>query len=183
MAGRGRGAPPPFTVEGSRAAAVLVPLFEDDGRLHVLLTRRSSELAAHRGEVAFPGGRQDPGEDLLAAALREAREEIGLASDQVRVLGELDRLATVATRFVVAPFVGELDGRPVTSPNPAEIERVFDVDVAELLDDGVFREEIWELPMGPRDVSFFELEGETVWGATARILRQLLTLLTLTGAT
>src|SRR5205814_1182208 len=154
MAGRGRGAPPPFTVEGSRAAAVLVPLFEDAGRLRLLLTRRSSDLTAHRGEVAFPGGRQDPGEDLLAAALREAREEIGLAPEHVRVLGELDRLATVATRFVVAPFVGELDGRPATRPNPAEIARVFDVPVTELLDDGVYREEVWELPVGPREVSF-----------------------------
>ena len=178
MSGRGPGAAPPFTVPDARAAAVLVPLFEEDGAAWVVLTRRSSHLRNHRGDVAFPGGRQDPGEDLMGAALREAREEVGLAPDRVEVIGELDRLTTVSSGFEVAPFVGVLPGRPVLHPNLAEIARVFDVVLDELLDEGVYREETWELPWGEREVSFFELEGETVWGATARILRQLLVLVT-----
>lgn len=160
----------------ARAAAVLVALFEDRGETRVVLTRRSSAMRNHRGEIAFPGGRQDPGEDLVSAALREAHEEVGLDPTGVVIVGELDRLATVASNFVVAPFVGALEARPVLRPNPAEIDRVFDVGLRELLAPEHYREEIWDLGWGERRVSFFELEGETVWGATARILRQFLVL-------
>lgn len=160
----------------ARAAAVLVPLFEEAGETRVVLTKRSAHLRDHRGEIAFPGGRQDPGEDLVSAALREAHEEVGLDPSTVEIVGELDRLATVATNFVIAPFVGALRSRPALRPNPTEIERAFDVGLAELLAPEHYREEIWDLGWGERRVSFFELEDETVWGATARILRQFLVL-------
>ena len=174
---------PEITVADARAAAVLVAVFPDpdDDAARVVLTRRSSTLRNHRGEVAFPGGRQDPGEELPHAALREAHEEIGLDPSAVDIVGELDHLTTVASRFVVAPFVGVLPGRPDYRPNHAEIDRAFDVRLAELLHPEVYREEVWEFAWGQRYVSFFLLEGETVWGATARILRQLLLLVTGTG--
>jgi hypothetical protein len=94
------------------------------------------------------------------------------------VAGELDHLATVASRFVLAPFVGVLAERPALTPNPDEVDRAFDVALAELLDDDVFREERWMILGEERPVFFFELVGDTVWGATARILYQLLALLT-----
>lgn len=181
LAGRGPARDPEVAVAGARAAAVLVPVFDEGGVARVVLTRRSSRLRTHQGEVAFPGGRQEPGEDLWHAALRETAEEIGLDPRQVEPAGELDRLVTVASRFVVAPFVGVLPGRPAVRPNPAEIERVFDVALTELLEPDCYHEEIWDLPWGERRVSFFLLEGETVWGATARILRELLVLVTGAG--
>lgn len=177
LAGRGPVAGPEWAVPGARLAAVLVPLFEEAGEVRVVLTRRAAQLPSHQGEVAFPGGAVEPGEELVVAALREAHEELGIDPSAVSIIGELDHLATVSSRFVIAPFVGVLEERPALRPNPHEIERAFDVPVRELFCEEVYREEVWELPGGEREVSFFELVGDTVWGATARILRQLLVVL------
>lgn len=176
---------PDVTVADARAAAVLVALFADDGTrsgdARVVLTRRSATMRNHRGEIAFPGGRQEPGEELHRAALREAQEEVGIDPASVQIVGALDQLTTVASRFLVAPYVGVLEARPDYHPNPAEIDRAFDVALGELMAPDVYREEVWDFPWGERNVSFFLLEGETVWGATARILRELLVLVTGTG--
>jgi 8-oxo-dGTP pyrophosphatase MutT (NUDIX family) len=169
---------PELLVPDATPAAVLVTLFEEDGETRVVLTRRTTTLPSHRGEVSFPGGKTLVGEDLRVAALREAEEEIGLLPETVEVVAELDHLATVASRFVLAPFAGLLVARPSLTPNPHEVDRAFDVSLAELLQDGVFREERWEIFDEERPVFFFELVGDTVWGATARILYQLLALLT-----
>jgi 8-oxo-dGTP pyrophosphatase MutT (NUDIX family) len=163
------------------ASAVLAPLYEADGELHVVLTRRTWDLRSHQGEVSFPGGRQDEGDaDLWATALRESREEIALDTDQVECLGELDHLATVTSRSFIVPFVGALPpGRPATTANPAEVSAVLHVPVAELLDPALFREERWTFPWAEdRPIFFFELIGDTVWGATGAMLRQLLGLVT-----
>lgn len=166
---------------GSRRSAVLIPLFEEDGLAHVILTRRSWHLRNHKGEISFPGGRQDEGEMLVEAALREAEEEISLDIASVEIVGELDHLATWSSNSSIVPFVGVLPGRPaLLVPNPTEVEAVVIVPLAELLDDGVHRTELWEFPAnatatGARPMHFFELIGDTVWGATARILMNLLT--------
>lgn len=160
---------------GSRPAAVLCALFEEAGEAHVILTRRSSGLRSHTGEVSFPGGRLDPDEMPVAAALREASEEIGLDPSDVEILGQLSPLSTFSSRATITPFVAVLAGRPELHPNPAEVERAFDVSLAELMSDGVYHTELWELPgVGWREMNFFYLRGDTVWGATARMLRELL---------
>jgi len=174
----GRGVAP-----STRAAAVLVPVFEEDGEARVILTKRPETMPSHQGEIAFPGGKYEPGldGDLRATALREAHEEIGLEPGTVEVVAELDHLVTVSARFDLAPFVGLLPGRPALVPHVREVDAVFDVAISELLRDDVFREERWEVPpemlvgVGKdRAIHFFELAGETVWGATARILVGLL---------
>ena len=159
-------------VPGSRAAAVLVPLFEEDGEARVILTKRPEHMPSHQGEIAFPGGKVQADVDatVLDAALREAEEEIGLPRSAVEVVAELDGIATVATRFSITPFVGLLAERPVLVPDPSEVVRVLDVPISDLLDDGAYREERWDLGIPDRAVYFFELPDETVWGATARIL-------------
>jgi 8-oxo-dGTP pyrophosphatase MutT (NUDIX family) len=166
------------TPEGLRPAAVLCPLFEEDEEAWLILTRRSSSLRLHTGEVSFPGGRIDAGEEAAAAALREAHEEIGLDPASVRVLGRLSTMTTIRNPAPITPFVGVIEGgRPEFTANPAEVERVIIVPVAELFADEVYREELWELgQLGQRPFYFFELIGDTVWGATARILRELLEL-------
>ena len=163
-----------------RASAVLAPLYEDGGELMVILTRRTWEMRAHSGEVSFPGGRQDDADaDLWATALREAHEEIALDGSRVEPIGELDHLATVTSRSFIVPYVGAVDGRPTTAPNPAEVSAVLHVPVAELLDPSIFREEVWTFPWAEdRPIFFFELVGDTVWGATGAMLRQLLGLVT-----
>jgi 8-oxo-dGTP pyrophosphatase MutT (NUDIX family) len=162
--------PPPFEMPGSRPAAVLVPLFEADGEAHVILTKRPDTMPSHQGEISFPGGGLRAGVDasLQDAALREAEEEIGLPPAAVEVVAELDTLATVGSRFTITPFVGLIDPLPPLVPHPGEVVRILEVPLSELLEDDAFHEEYWGSP--DRAISFFELPGETVWGATARVL-------------
>jgi 8-oxo-dGTP pyrophosphatase MutT (NUDIX family) len=161
--------PPPFEMPGSRPAAVLVPLFEAGGEAHVILTKRPDTMPTHQGEVSFPGGGVHPGDTSPRdAALREAEEEIGLPPAAVEVVAELDTLATVGSRFTITPFVGLVDPLPRLVPHPGEVVKILEVALSQLLEDDAFREEFWESP--DRAISFFELPGETVWGATARVL-------------
>lgn len=179
--------PSPATVPpGSAPSGVLVLLYEHRGEAWVVLTRRASHLRHHAGEVSFPGGRREPGDtDLWATALREASEEIGLDPEAVRKIGRVDSFVTVGSRSLVCPFVATVDRRPQLVPDPAEVERVLHVALSELTDPEAWREEVWSLGEafgGERKMSFFELPGDTVWGATAAVLRRLLTM-TITGAT
>ena len=151
----------------------------------MVLTVRSDRLRSHQGEVAFPGGRLEPGEAVVDAALREAAEEVGLDGTSVTVIGQLTAMPTVSSDTVMTPVVGSLARRPELTPSPDEVERVFDVALSDLAADGVFHEEWWTvpgridvtgLPVGEFPVWFFEVAGETVWGATARTLMELVCL-------
>jgi 8-oxo-dGTP pyrophosphatase MutT (NUDIX family) len=153
------------------------------------LTKRPDTMPSHQGEIAFPGGKFDDAVDgsLRDAALREAQEEIGLDPASVEIVGELNSLVTVMDRFLLTPFVGLLPARPELAPHATEVVSVFDVALSELLDEATFREERWDVPQGVgvtpgrnRAIHFYELPGETVWGATARILTWFLELLTST---
>lgn len=175
---RGPGAPPLFELEGARESAVLVALFEDGAGPEVLLTRRSRHMRAHHGEVSFPGGRIEPGETPTLAALRETEEEVGLAPALVELVGELDQLATLASRNSIVPIVGRLDERPDLAPATSEVDRVLTVPLAELVRDDTYRSERWGSDIGERAMHFFLLDDETVWGATARMLVQLLSIAT-----
>jgi 8-oxo-dGTP pyrophosphatase MutT (NUDIX family) len=165
-------------------AAVLVALFEEDGEARVVLTRRASGLRSHQGEVSFPGGRIDTGEDAVRAARREAAEEVGLDPGAVRVLGWLGTVQTFVSGSLITPVVATLEHRPVLEASPDEVERVFDVALAALADPGAFHEERWRVPGrtvlasadGSFPVWFFEAAGEIIWGATARILYELLSM-------
>ncbi|HVA04228.1 MAG TPA: CoA pyrophosphatase [Acidimicrobiales bacterium] len=168
-------------------SAVLLALFELDGEARVVLTRRAAHLRTHTGEVSFPGGRLDAGETPEAGALREAAEEVGLDATQVEVVGRLTPLVTFSSSARITPVVGTLGAAPHLEANPHEVEHVFDVSLAELMADGVFREERWVIPGRPMPVAdagedgsfpvwFFELPHDTVWGATARMLVELLRL-------
>ena len=160
-------------------SAVLVPLYERDGLPTLVLTRRASHLRNHPREVAFPGGRREPADaDLWATALREASEEIGLPPDRVQPIGRLESLTTVTSKARVHPFVGLIDELPVLAPDPAEVESILHVEVQQLLSPEVWREEIWRLGGAERTMSFFELDGDTVWGMTASVLRRFLTAVT-----
>ena len=155
-------------------SAVLVLLTDVGHGPEVLLTRRSWEMRSHRGEISFPGGRMDPGESALETALREAHEEVGLDPESVTVRGELDHLNTAVSRSYIVPKVATVAERLDLRAATAEVERVLWVPLAELTRPGVYRSELWGDPPLDRMLHFFELEDETVWGATARILADLL---------
>jgi 8-oxo-dGTP pyrophosphatase MutT (NUDIX family) len=190
-----------FLESGGIPSAVLVAMFEESGETRVILTRRSKNLRFHQGEVSFPGGRCDPGESPAQCALREAQEETGLDPGLVTVTGYLSPLATFSSESFITPVVGVVGARPPMKPNPTEVDLVFDTELAALVADGVFREERWHFrvpadgsqpvratdvleppdapgrtlaPDGSFPVWFFELPGDTVWGATARVLMELL---------
>jgi len=157
-------------------AAVLVPIV-DRGEAVLVFAQRTDRVGHHKGQISFPGGRVDPGDaDDLAAALREAHEEVGLAPALVEPLGLLDDTETVATQYVITPWVGVVRGPVAWQPDGEEIEKVIEVPVAALLDRGCFRVELWERDGVEREVYFYEYRDTTIWGATARILKQYLDL-------
>lgn len=160
------------------ASAVLVPMQLIDGALHLVYTRRALGLPRHRGQVAFPGGTRDPADaDLLATALRESREEIGLAADDVRVLGRLDDIETVASRFVITPWVAMVPHPYPWSPAPEEVDAIFTVGIDRLLAPDAERREIWDFDGHPVPIDLFPVGEHVIWGATHRITRNLLALL------
>jgi 8-oxo-dGTP pyrophosphatase MutT (NUDIX family) len=158
-------------------AAVLIPLFKKNGEYHVLLTRRTDKVRHHKGQISFPGGRQDQGEDFLATALREAKEEMGIEAKDVRILGELDDMCTVASDFCIAPFVGLIPYPYPFKINRHEIEEIIEVPLSVFLDETKFREEFRSRNGEPVPVYFYQYDEHTIWGATARILKQLMDLI------
>ncbi len=156
-----------------RLAAVLLPLYENEVGPHLVLTKRTDLVPTHKGEVSFPGGGFEEADgDLLTTALREAREEIGLDPKDVEVIGTLDDTATVTSRHVVRPFVGFVPHPYPYRLDPFEIERLIHLPISSLLRGAPFREEIWEREGRPVTVFFYEHNRDTVWGLTARILKQ-----------
>ena len=172
---------PPAPGTAQRLSAVLIPLYVHRGETTVVLTRRASHLRAHGRDVSFPGGGQESGDaDLWATACREAQEEIGLDPTSAVRIGELDPFSTVSSGTRGHPYVAELPaGRPAgLRPDPAEVERILHVPLSDLLAPQTYRQELWPRDGTTRPIHFFEIPGDTIWGATATILRQLLTLAT-----
>ncbi|HEY5935818.1 MAG TPA: CoA pyrophosphatase [Kofleriaceae bacterium] len=159
------------------AAAVLVPIFERDGDLHLLYTTRSATLPTHAGQVSFPGGRHAPSDDsLLATALRETREEIGLAATDVDVLGRLDPISTFSSNFVITPFVGRIPYPHTLRLDAREVDDVFAIPLAVLVDPVTTIAETWTIEGRAIPVTAYRHEGRTIWGATQRITASLLDL-------
>jgi len=158
-------------------AAVLIPLFKKNEEYYVLLTRRTHKVSHHKGQISFPGGRQDKGEDLLSTALREAKEEMGIEEKDVRILGELDDMCTVASDFCISPFVGLIPHPYPFKINRHEIQEIIEVPISAFLDKNKFHEELRERNGEPLQVYFYQHKDHTIWGATARIMKQLLDLL------
>ena len=161
----------------TREAAVLVPIIEREGDLSIVFIRRSDAVESHRGQVAFPGGRVDPGDTtLLDTALREAREEVGIERAIVDVLGGFPTMSTVSSGMRVAPFVGVLT-RPVDYKiDPIEVAEVFEVPLKVLADAryrGLYE---WRRDKDRPSSNFPAIfySGQTIWGLTLRITESLL---------
>ena len=160
--------------DGARLSAVLVVLADTVDGAAVLLTKRSVHLRHHRGEISFPGGRMDPGETPWRTALREASEEVGLDGSLVTDCGQLTHLNTVVSRSYIIPHVALVAEPVALAPASIEVEHAWWQPLAELIDPATYHSEVWGTAPGERLLHFFELETETIWGATAHLLVDLL---------
>lgn len=162
-------------IDRPQRAAVLAAIVDDGGPLRLLLTRRTEDLPTHAGQVAFPGGLVEPGDDdPIRTALREAEEEIALPPGAVEVLGLLDDFPTLSDTVAVTPVVGVLRSVPPLVAREAEVARIFTIPVESLL-----QSDRWTSRHEPRTgrtrlVHYFLHEGETLWGLSARIVLHLL---------
>ncbi|MFA4939163.1 CoA pyrophosphatase [Brevundimonas sp.] len=161
------------TAKELRPAAVLIPIVARPEGATVLLTRRADTLARHTGQIAFPGGRLDPGENAVQAALREADEEVALNPAAVEVLGLSDAYET-GTGFLVTPVIGWLREAPVTTPSPDEVAEVFETPWDFLMDAANHRRDFYDMDEGLRRWFWAMPWGERyIWGVTAGILKAL----------
>jgi len=159
-------------VRGRTDAAVLVPLYLRDGELHAVFTKRRDDLRRHPGEISFPGGRYDEGEaDLIATALREANEEIGLPAGAVEILGALQPTPTIATGYAVYPFVGMIEPGRTWTLSAREVAEVIEFSLSELLT-GYSRRRLVRRGL-PIRTDTYVVGEHLIWGATARILADL----------
>jgi 8-oxo-dGTP pyrophosphatase MutT (NUDIX family) len=157
---------------GRIEAAVLVPLFGNSERAGLVFTQRREDLRRHAGEISFPGGRREGAEELIGTALREAEEEIGLAPDDVEVIGALPPIGTFVTNYKVHPFVGLIGDDLRFAPNPAEVETVLAFTVDELRGGFAMRRLVRHgIPIR---TPTYVVREHLIWGATARIVGELL---------
>ena len=152
---------------------MLVPLFREGGDLRAVFTRRREDLKRHAGEISFPGGRQDePDEDLRSTALREAEEEIGLPVDDVELVGALPPVGTFVTGYRIFPFVGVIEPGRAWTPQPSEVDEVLELSLPDLV--AGFESRRLLRKGVPIKTPTYTVEGNLVWGATARIVQSLL---------
>ncbi len=166
-----------FTDAPLAPAAVLVPLYKREGEYYLLFTKRTERLVHHKGQISFPGGAQHKEDrDLATTALRETFEEIGVKPEDVEILGELDRMGTVTSYFLITPFVGIIPYPYKFTVSQDEIEELVEVPISALLSKANYREENHEYEGKTYVASFFDYKGKVIWGATAKILKQFLDL-------
>jgi 8-oxo-dGTP pyrophosphatase MutT (NUDIX family) len=160
-------------VRGRTDAAVLVALYLDRGRVHAVFTKRREDMRRHPGEISFPGGRHDDTDpDLLATALREAEEEIGLPRSAVRVLGALQPTPTIATGYAIYPFVGLIEPGMAWTLSAREVAQVLELTLDDL-QAGYGRRRLLRRGV-PIRTDTYVVGDDLIWGATARILADLL---------
>jgi 8-oxo-dGTP pyrophosphatase MutT (NUDIX family) len=154
-------------------AAVLIPLIIYENELKILLTQRSVHLYDHPGQISFPGGRSDPGDNsAIDTALREAKEEIGLSSDRVEVLGSLPHYLTI-TGYQVTPVVSLVNAGHAYQPDEFEVADIFEVPMTYLMNPHHHEQRMWQSPQGYRRFYAMPYENKFIWGATAGMLRNL----------
>ena len=160
-----------------RKGGVLILLFAQKDEPHLPLILRPTYDGVHSGQVAFPGGGKEPEDkDIAATALREAYEEVGVHPDQVNILGRLSPLHVNASNYLVQPVVGWVAQKPAFKADPYEVEKLLTPSLAEIQDQRNCHTEVWQMSGQNVTVPFYKVQGEIIWGATAMILSELLSL-------
>ena len=161
-----------------KPAAVLLPLYRKGDKYYLLFTKRTETMEYHKGQICFPGGAQNKSDsDLKQTALRETYEEIGVHPEDVEILGMLDKMGTLTSNFLVTPFVGIIPHPYKFRINKSEIEELIEIPLSSLAEKESYRGENYVVDGVARVGGIFEYKGKTIWGATARILKQFLELI------
>ncbi len=165
-------------IDASRVpAAVLVPVYDKLGQFHILFTKRTEQVTEHKGQISFPGGIYEKyDQTLLRTALRESAEEIGLLAEYIDVLGELDDEVSLTSNYVISPFVALIPWPYQFKLNQEETEEIIEVPISALLEKTCLRRETGILDGEVVTSYFYHYQERIIWGATARILNQLLEL-------
>lgn len=153
-------------------AGVLLLLYPRNGQLHLVLTRRTEQVESHQGQISLPGGRQEQGESLEQAALRETREELGIHLDSIHILGELTSLYIPRSNYCITPFVAYSSEPLVFQPFHVEVAEVIEVVLAHLMDEKNIRKEFWTFRGREMMVPFYAFGNHKIWGATAMVLAE-----------
>ena len=156
---------------------MLVLFYPYDGQIAFALTRRTDTVESHKGQISLPGGAREGDESLQATALRETCEELNACPDTVEVLGRLSPLYIPPSGFLINPFVAYSAARPSFRPDPREVAELIETPLSLLLDPATVKREEWTLRGTAVDVPFFDIYGHKVWGATAMVLGELVTML------
>ena len=165
-----------FDLSKARKGAVLILLYPHEDKVNTVLTLRPSYDGVHSGQVSFPGGKLDPGdESLSAAALREAEEEVGLSRNDITLIGNLSNLYIPPSNFLVSPFIGKMNKKPLLARNEREVEKIIEVPITYFLDESIKgRKTITPREFVTFEAPYYNVEGHTVWGATAMMLSEMM---------
>lgn len=162
----------------SAMAAVLIPLYPSEGKIHTIFIQRPQYNGVHGGQISFPGGKREPSDtDLIQTGLREASEETGIDREKVEIIGTLTPLFIPVSNIVVTPVVGWLQNKPSLQPEESEVVFIIEADINPFLDKSIIRTKPFEIRGEMIDIKYFDYKGNVIWGATAMILHELLTIL------
>ena len=161
----------------SLKAGVMILLYPKSGAAHIVFIRRPDTVLHHKGQISFPGGGIEAGEDGIAAALRETREEIGVPESRIRLLGGLTPLYIPPSNYCIYPAVGAADETPTFIPRPEEVAEILEIPLDHLRDPASSRRETWTIRGAAADVPFYAFGPHKIWGATAMVLAEFLDVL------
>jgi len=162
----------------ARVAAVLIMLYPEKGSIHTIFMQRPDYDGVHGGQISFPGGKKELADrDIVQTALREAQEETGILPEEVNVIGILTPLFIPVSNMVVTPVLGWINKKPLFRFQPEEVEFLIDADLKLLLEPSMVKTKPFEIRGEQLDIKYFDYENNTIWGATAMILHELLVIL------
>jgi 8-oxo-dGTP pyrophosphatase MutT (NUDIX family) len=169
---------PRIPCKDSAEAAVLILLYPVDGIVHTVFIQRSEYNGVHGGQISFPGGKKESSDsDLKQTAIREASEETGLNPSDVKIIGALTPLYIPVSNIVVTPFVGWSEEKPSFTPETSEVVFIIEADISSFLDNSIIKIKPFEIRGEMIDIKYFDYKGNVIWGATAMILHELLTII------